>query len=64
MLTAFLHISCAFAEELPRRATAWYKISKPLVDKGAKWESHSKFKLSGMLSRVPKRFKDAGSLHR
>ena len=37
------------------------KISKPLVEKGAKWESHSKFKLSGMLSRVPKKFKDAGA---
>ena len=37
------------------------KISKPLVEKGAKWESHSKFKLSGMLSCVPKRFKDAGA---
>ena len=31
------------------------------MDKGAKWESHSKFKLSGMLSRVPKKFKDAGA---
>ena len=31
------------------------------VTKGAKWESHSKFKLSGMMSRVPKKFKDAGA---
>ena len=25
------------------------------------WQSHSKFKLSGMLSRVPRKFKDAGA---
>ena len=37
------------------------KISKTLSEKGAKWESHSKFKLSGMMSRVPKKFKDAGA---
>ena len=38
------------------------KISKTLSEKGAKWESHCKFKLSGMMSRVPKKFKDAGAL--
>ena len=37
------------------------KISKTLSEKGAKWESHCKFKLSGMMSRVPKKFKDAGA---
>jgi hypothetical protein len=36
------------------------KISKPLPEEGAQWESYSKFKLSGMLSRVPRKFKDAG----
>uniref|UniRef100_A0A7S3AT26 WDR19 first beta-propeller domain-containing protein n=1 Tax=Haptolina ericina TaxID=156174 RepID=A0A7S3AT26_9EUKA len=37
------------------------KISKPVPEKGAQWESYSKFKLSGMLSRVPRKFKDAGA---
>lgn len=37
------------------------KISKPLAEQGAQWESYSKFKLSGMLSRVPRKFKDAGA---
>ena len=37
------------------------KISKPLPQEGAQWESYSKFKLSGMLSRVPRKFKDAGA---
>ena len=37
------------------------KISKPLPEHGAQWESYSKFKLSGMLSRVPRKFKDAGA---
>jgi len=37
------------------------KISKPLPETGAQWESYSKFKLSGMLSRVPRKFKDAGA---
>ena len=37
------------------------KISKPLTEEGAQWESFSKFKLSGMLSRVPRKFKDAGA---
>jgi len=37
------------------------KISKPLPEQGAQWESYSKFKLSGMLSRVPRKFKDAGA---
>ena len=39
------------------------KISKPVPEAGAQWESYSKFKLSGMLSRVPRKFKDAG-MHR
>ena len=37
------------------------KISKPLAEEAAQWESYSKFKLSGMLSRVPRKFKDAGA---
>jgi hypothetical protein len=37
------------------------KISKPLAEEEAQWESFSKFKLSGMLSRVPRKFKDAGA---
>ena len=37
------------------------KISKQLPEEGAQWESYSKFKLSGMLSRVPRKFKDAGA---
>ena len=37
------------------------KISKPLAEQAAQWESYSKFKLSGMLSRVPRKFKDAGA---
>ena len=37
------------------------KISKPLPEDAAQWESYSKFKLSGMLSRVPRKFKDAGA---
>ena len=37
------------------------KISKPLEEQGAQWESYSKFRLSGMLSRVPRKFKDAGA---
>ena len=32
------------------------KISKPMTEMGAQWESYSKFKLSGMLSRVPRKF--------
>jgi len=36
------------------------KISKPLAAEGAQWESYSKFKLSGMLSRVPRRVKESG----
>ena len=37
------------------------KISKPLAEEAAQWESYSKFKLNGMLSRVPRKFKDAGA---
>jgi len=37
------------------------KISKPLPAEGAQWESCSTFELSGMLSRVPRKFKDAGA---
>ena len=37
------------------------KVSQPLPEKGAQWESYSKFKLSGMLSRVPRKFKTAGA---
>jgi len=37
------------------------KISRPLEKDQAQWESFSKFKLSGMLSRVPRKFKDAGA---
>jgi len=37
------------------------KISKPISESGAQWESQCKFKLSGALSRVPKKFKGAGA---
>jgi len=37
------------------------KVSKPLAAEGAQWESQCKFKLSGALSRVPKKFKGAGA---
>jgi WD40 repeat protein len=37
------------------------KICKPLSETGAQWESHSKFKLSGMMSRVPKKFMVSGA---
>ena len=33
----------------------------PQAETAAQWESYSKFKLSGMLSRVPRKFKDAGA---
>ena len=35
------------------------KVSQPMPAQGAQWQSFSKFKLSGMLSRVPRRFKEA-----
>ena len=36
------------------------KISQPIAETGSKWESYSKFKLGGMLSKVPKHIRSAG----
>jgi hypothetical protein len=55
----WIRVACA------RRAWAFRvslaQISKPLGEADAQWESFSKFKLSGMLSRVPSKFKHAGA---
>lgn len=40
------------------------KISQPVAETGAKWESYSKFRLGGMLSKVPKHIRAAGDPNR
>ena len=37
------------------------KISQPVAETSAKWESYSKFRLGGMLSKVPKHIRSAGA---
>jgi len=37
------------------------KISQPVAETSAKWESYSKFRLGGMLSKVPKHIRAAGA---
>jgi hypothetical protein len=36
------------------------KISQPISETGSKWESYSKFRLGGMLSKVPRHIRVAG----
>ena len=36
------------------------KISQPIAETGSKWESYSKFRLGGMLSKVPRHIRVAG----
>jgi len=36
------------------------KISQPIQETGSKWESYSKFRLGGMLSKVPRHIRVAG----
>ena len=40
------------------------KISQPVAEVGAKWESYSKFRLGGFLSKVPKHIRQAGEPNR
>ena len=40
------------------------KISQPIAETASKWESYSKFKLGGMLSRVPRHIRVAGDPNR
>jgi hypothetical protein len=40
------------------------KISQPIAETGSKWESYSKFKLGGMLSKVPRHIRVAGDPNR
>jgi len=40
------------------------KISQPIADTGSKWDSYSKFRLGGMLSKVPRHIRAAGDPNR
>ena len=40
------------------------KISQPIAETGSKWESYSKFRLGGMLSKVPRHIRVAGDPNR
>ena len=40
------------------------KISQPIAETGSKWESYSKFRLGGMLSKVPRHIRVAGEPNR
>ena len=40
------------------------KISQPITETGSKWESYSKFRLGGMLSKVPRHIRIAGDPNR
>jgi len=40
------------------------KISQPIAEQGSKWESYSKFRLGGMLSKVPRHIRVAGDPNR
>jgi len=40
------------------------KISQPIAESGSKWESYSKFRLNGWLSKVPRHIRAAGAPNR